>query len=393
MKRRSFIQTSVAGLAGLGAAAAGGNRLLGGAAEDRPKGKSFITRKLGKTGLVLPVVSFGVMNSDSSDLVRAALDGGIVHLDTANGYQRGKNEEMIGGVLKGRPRSSYVLATKVPGIPRDRNTGLFSAETSAETFLQSFDTSLKRLGLEYVDILYLHNVLKRESVLFEPLMKALEKIKAEGRAHFVGVSCHGNEHEVIRAVIEGKFHDVVLSGYNFRKNNLPQLDAAIADAVKAGIGIIAMKTLAGGFWDEERLQPINTAAALKFALNNPNITTAIPGCTTFEQLKANLDVGRDITMTPQDMKDLKLDKTTGGLYCQQCGACLSQCRQSLPVPSLMRGYMYAAGYRNIELARDVVAEAGVSGNPCGDCEACAVACAMRFDIKSRMTGLAEILRA
>lgn len=391
MKRRSFIQTSVAGLAGIGATAAAGGRLLG-FSDEKPKmsASGFITRKLGKTGYVLPVVSLGVMNSDNPELVRAALDGGMIHLDTANGYQRGTNEGMIGAVLKGRPRASYVIATKVQGIPRDRTTGLFSAETTGETWLKNFDVSLKRLELDYVDIIYLHNVTKRESVLFEPLMKALEKVKAAGRAKFIGVSTHGNEHEVIRAVLEGKFHDVVLSGYNFRKTNLAELDAAIAEATKAGIGIVAMKTLAGGFWDDERQQPINTRAALKFALNNPNITTAIPGCTTFDQLKANLEVGKDITLTPQEIKDLKLDTKTGGFYCQQCSRCLPQCPQNLPIPSLMRGYMYARGYQNVDLAKDVMAEAGVTGNPCGGCESCAVKCAMRFDIKSRVTSLSAL---
>jgi predicted aldo/keto reductase-like oxidoreductase len=391
MKRRSFIRDGVTGLAGVGALGALGKRgrafVLG--AETSP-GKKFITRRLGRTGYVLPVVSLGVMNSNNPDLVRAALDGGIVHLDTANGYQRGTNETMIGKVLAGRPRDSYVIATKVPGIPRDRNTGLFSPETKAETFLTMFDTSLKRLGLEYVNILYLHNVLKRESVVFEPLLKALQKVKADGRAKFIGVSTHGGEPEVIRAVIETGVHDVVLSGYNFRKTYLPELDAAIADAVKAGIGIVAMKTLAGGYWDEERQQPINARAALKWALSNPNITTAIPGMTTFDQLQADLEVAKDLTLTPAEIKDLRLDQKTGGLYCQQCGTCLGQCPEGLPIPTLMRGYMYAYGYRNLDLARDVVAEMGLPRDPCANCETCAVSCPMRFDVKSRVSSVSAL---
>lgn len=391
MKRRLFIRNGVAGLAGVGALGALGARgrafVLG---QGAPQGSKLITRRLGRTGHVLPVVSLGVMNSNNPDLVRAALDGGIIHLDTANGYQRGTNETMIGKVLAGRPRDSYVIATKVPGIPRDRNTGVFSAETKAETFLAMFDTSLKRLGLEYVDILYLHNVTKKESVVFEPLLKALQKVKADGRAKFIGVSTHGGEPEVIRAVVETGVHDVVLSGYNFRKTDLAGLDAAIAAAAKAGIGIVAMKTMAGGYWDEERQQPINVKAALKWALNNPNITTAIPGMTTFDQLQADLDVAKDITLTPAEIKDLKLDTKTGGLYCQQCGTCLGQCRRGLPIPTLMRGYMYAYGYRNMDLAKDVVAEMGVPKDPCGNCESCPVKCTMRFDVKARVSSVSVL---
>ena len=390
MKRRSFISTGVASLAGAGVlGASGAGRKLFGMSGKAAPAKAFITRKLGKTGLVLPVVSMGVMNSDNPDLVRAALDGGIVHLDTAHGYQRGTNEGMIGKVVAGRPRDSFVVATKVQGVPRDRQTGLFSPETKAETFLQMFDTSLQRFGLPYVDILYLHNVLKRESVLFEPLLEALQKVKKEGKARFIGVSTHGGMTEVIRAVLEAKVHDVVLTTYNYRVAGLAELDAAIADAVKAGVGIVAMKTMGGRFRDEEGQEPINIKAALKWALNNPNITTAIPGMTTFDQLAVDLEVASDITLTPEEIADLKAT-TTGGLFCQQCGTCLPQCPRQVPIRELMRGYMYAYGYRNAELAREVKAEAGVSGNPCGDCERCAVSCAMRFDIKSRVTSLSAL---
>ncbi len=58
----------------------------------------------------------GVQQSDNPNLLRAALDAGIVHLDTGHIYSRGRNEEMIGGVIKGRPRDSFVIATKVKVI-------------------------------------------------------------------------------------------------------------------------------------------------------------------------------------------------------------------------------------------------------------------------------------
>ncbi|MBN2244775.1 MAG: aldo/keto reductase, partial [Candidatus Aminicenantes bacterium] len=96
------------------------------------KERKFIYRTLGNTGIKLPVVSMGVMNADNPNLVAAALDAGIVMLDTAWGYQRGNNEKMIGEVIKDRPRDSFVIATKVPGMPRDRRTGLFTSETNGD---------------------------------------------------------------------------------------------------------------------------------------------------------------------------------------------------------------------------------------------------------------------
>jgi aryl-alcohol dehydrogenase-like predicted oxidoreductase len=392
LDRRSFLKTGLAGVAGAGALSTMPSTLRG---RDRQgtAGKPVV-RPLGKTGLALPVVSMGVMNSNNDNLIRAALDGGIVHLDTAHGYQRGTNEGAIGQVLKGRRRDSFVIATKVPGEPRDRQ-GNFSFETKAEAFLDKVNLSLERLGLEYVDILYLHNVQTRESVLFEPLLKALDEVKKSGKARFIGVSTHSNEHGVIRAALEGKVHDVVLLGYNFRKTNLAEIDAAMADGVKAGLGFVAMKTLAGGFWDRERKEPINTKAALKWALQNPNITTAIPGMTAFDQLEQNLAVMTDIALTAQEKTDLKLGQTDAppGLYCQGCQECVSQCPRELPLPDLMRSYMYAYGYKNLGAAYDLVASLGVGQNPCLGCGRCSVRCTMGFDVRGRATDIARLQSA
>jgi uncharacterized protein len=398
--RRSFLKNGLIGAAGLAASSALPSSLTAGQkAFKAPAGKAkesgFITRKLGKTGITLPIVSMGVMNSNNENLIKAALDAGIVHLDTANGYQRGTNETVIGKVLQGRPRDAYFLATKVPGEPRDRQTGNFSAETTGDAWLRNFDISLQRLGLEYVDIIYLHNVQTREAVLFEPLMKALESVKKAGKARFIGVTSHSNEHDVIRAALEAKIYDVVLSGYNFRKTNLAELDAAIAEAAKAGIGIIAMKTLAGGYWDRARTEPINVKAALKWALSNLNITTAIPGMTSFDQLELNLQVMTDFKLTDQEKADLKLGapQASGGLYCQGCNECSGQCPKNLPIPSLMRGYMYAYGYRNLGEAYDLVSSLGVPANPCADCSTCTVKCAMGFDVRERASALARLQAA
>ena len=144
--------------------------------ETRKDQRKFTYRTLGKTGVKLPVITMGVMNSDNPNLIRAALDSEMVHLDTAHGYMRGKNEEVIGGVIKGRPRDSFVIGTKIY-LPRDESTGLPKETATEQFFLSRLDTSLKRLGLDYVDNLYHHNVWKRESALYEPALKALEKAK------------------------------------------------------------------------------------------------------------------------------------------------------------------------------------------------------------------------
>ncbi len=384
LNRREFLKVGLTGLVATGVGsllladdkkkAADKQKKPQNTSEPQPPGgrrEGYIYRTLGRTGVVLPIVSMGVMNADNPELVRAALDAGLVHLDTANVYQRGRNEEMIGQVIKGRPRDSFFIATKVK---------------EDEKFMELFDISLQRLGLDYVDILYLHNLSKRDNVLKPENLEVMEKAKKSGKARFIGVSTHSNEPEVIRAAIEAKIYDVVLTGYNFRKDYIKDLDAAIAEAAAAGVGIIAMKTMAGAFWDRQRTQPINTKAALKWALNNPNITTAIPGMTTFDQLKSNLEVVKDIKLTPEELYDLKLGEAQNmaGLYCQGCQRCVPQCPKALPIPEMMRAYMYAYGYKNLGAAHELVSSLDLPENPCAGCEQCSVRCAFRFDVRERM---------
>ena len=118
----------------------------------------IIKRKLGKTGLELPIVSYGVMRADSPALLKAAFDEGIVYFDTAHSYQGGNNEEMIGEVFKEIPRDSIVLSTKIKPEEMDRATGEIGPGTTSKIFLERLNTSLKRLKKDYVDILYIHSL-------------------------------------------------------------------------------------------------------------------------------------------------------------------------------------------------------------------------------------------
>jgi predicted aldo/keto reductase-like oxidoreductase len=388
--RRRFIKSGILGLAGTAAGSVflkADPRYFGQPREEKEK---FIYRTLGKTGFKLPVVSMGVMNADNPNLVAAALDSGIVLLDTAHGYQKGKNEEMIGGVIKDRKRDSFVLATKV-AYQKDRKTGLYPPDKDVQSFEDEFNISLKRLDLDYVDILYIHGISVKETVFFEPALKFLEKVKKEGKARFVGFTTHRNEHEMLDAAVECGIYDVVLTAYNFRQNNKEEIGEAMARAAKAGIGIVAMKTGAGVYWDKERQEPINMRAALKWALQNENVNTSIPGFTAFDQMELDLSVMADLTLTAEEKTDLRLveGKAHAGLYCQQCGTCQEQCPSNVDVPSLMRSYMYAYGYKNLSLAHSTIEELG-SHMPCSSCGSCSVLCPNGFDVPKKVQDIIRL---
>ena len=107
--RRNFLKSSLIG--------AGGALIAKPAISSttpREGNEKVITRTLGKTGLQLPVLSMGVMRSDNPRLVTAAMDSGIIFFDTAYGYQKGKNEEMLGEVFKDYQRDNIIIQTKIP---------------------------------------------------------------------------------------------------------------------------------------------------------------------------------------------------------------------------------------------------------------------------------------
>ncbi len=389
LDRRSFLKQSLTGLAAIGATAGYGMGAAQAKTESAAAAKPIV-RTLGKTGLKMPVVSMGVMNADNPAVVQAALETGIVMLDTAHGYQRGRNEQMIGEVVKGRPRDSYMIMTKVPGPNREKAMQGLDSAALQKAYLERFDLSLQRLGLEHVEVLYLHNNSSADHVKNPDMIAALQTAKKSGKARFIGITTHSNEPAVIRATIEAKAYDVILTAYNFRQDHREEVRKAVAEAAAAGIGVVAMKTQAGAYWDKEKLQPINMRAALKWVLNDPNVTTAIPGFTTFDQLKEDWSVVTDIAITPQELKDLHFGEQVAGLYCQQCGQCVAGCPKGLPIPDLMRGYMYAYGYRNLQAAHELVGSLELDGEACGSCASCSAVCAKGFDIADRVKDISRL---
>lgn len=353
----------------------------------------IIYRTLGKTGIRVPVISMGVMRADNPSLVRACLDNGITLFDTANGYQGGRNERMLGEVFRDYDRNSIILATKVKPAGVERRTGLPSDDTTAEDFLQKFEESMERLQMDYVDILYLHDASSVEMVNHKEITGLMKDLKRKGRVRFIGVSTHSNEPEVIDAMVEAGFWDVVLTKYNFSISYLDRLETSIKRAAEAGIGVVAMKTMSGGFLDRERTQPVNATAAFRWALQNENIHTTIPGMTSFDMLEENLKVLVDIKMTENDRNAIKIASSGPGLFCTSCNSCLKKCRQSLPVPDLMRAYMYAYGYANIEKAHELLCELDTASDPCTDCNDCAIDdCTKQFDIKSKITDISRLIK-
>jgi predicted aldo/keto reductase-like oxidoreductase len=362
--------------------------------EQPPK---IIYRTLGRTQLRIPIVSFGVMNSDSPDLIQRSLDMGINHLDTAHVYLRGNSERVIGEVLKrSGGRDKVYVATKM-ALNQDEDKKVFVLKgnegipaATEENLFKQLETSLERLRTDYVDILYLHSCDSPQMVTYEPLMNAMVKVKKQGKARFLGISTHTDVVNVIRSTTDAEIYDVVLAAYNYVQEEKEEIKQAIAYAAGKGVGVVAMKTQGGARLQKDPDTEINHQAALKWVLNDENVCTTIPGMTTFEQLDINMGVMNDLTLTEQEQRDLQLAASMRGtLFCQNCRSCVPTCANNVAVPDLMRAYMYSAGYGNYIQARITIAELPEKKglNVCHECSACSASCRRGIDIGSRVNSL------
>ena len=388
LSRRDFITATAAGIVGAGLASMPGRKALAG--EKKKTGGKFITRKLGRTGLELPIVSMGALNIDSPGILKAAYDKGVRHIDTASGYHAGRNEEIVGEIVKKEGiRKDLVIGTKI-FVPNQRK-GLDPEKVPAK-MMKHTDDSLERLQMDYVDIMYVHVAKSAEEINDEAMIEGMKQIKKSGKARFIGVSTHENMTEVLNAVAAGGVYDVVLHTINFTLADDAEFMKAVRNAHGKGVGLIAMKTQAGGKLikdDEEALKTYTgetiATAALKWVLAHEEITTAIPSYKTFEHMEQDVAVGYDLTLSSDEKKFLseKLETLKTGMgFCRQCHICSSTCPGGADIASLMRTHMYAARYSDFHMARTMIDQIGkargIAG--CVACGSCSAICAHGVDI-------------
>ena len=306
-------------------------------------------RVLGRTGLKVSALSFGVMRLTDPTVLLKALDLGVNFFDTAHRYQNGNNEKMLGSVLKEYGRDKVLIATKIP--PYQKRLG-FSVQNDPEEMQNMMDESLRRLQTDYVDVLFLHSIKDAKWPGNENLLTFLEKQKKSGKARFVGISFHAKGDTYVNIVDEAlktDFYDVFLATLNFKSPS--EHVEALRLARSRQVGVIAMKTQAGGYEKGIRNDLTPHQAALKWALDQNFVDCAIPGMVNREQLVQNMAV-MDKKMSIDDRR--LLDDYYASIkdhYCINCGACDASCEKGVDIQSIHRFLMYWEGYGDRELAR------------------------------------------
>lgn len=269
------------------------------------------TRPLGRTGLQLPILSFGASSlgqefrqvdvSEALAAVHAALDCGMNYIDTSPFYGRGMSEVLLGVALRDVPRDRYVLSTKLGRYSKSHFD--FSARRVAE----SVDISLERLGVEHIEIMLCHDIefVNMQQIVDETL-PALRKEQAKGKVGFIGVS--GYPMKMFRFILDQTDLDVVLSYNHYTLQNTMYADL-LPYLRQKGVGAMNAAPFSARLLTNATLPPWHKATpfvretcaraaahcqragvdiaqlALQFSLEHPEITTCITGSASPQRVR------------------------------------------------------------------------------------------------------------
>jgi len=343
---------------------------------------------LGKTGLEITKFVFGSMITSDQTVIERAFDIGVNCFTTARDYQRGNNERLLGAAPKGK-RDKVILSTETVDM-------MWRPKTEKETreyVLDNLNTSLKELQTDYVDLFFLHQ--KNEpSWIPDEVVEAVRIAKKQGKIRHAGITTHALP-KMAQYLVKSDLFEAVIPMYNFTMD--AEMHAAAKKVHDAGIGVIAMKVLAGGLRSRNPLPQFKragaVAAALKWAINNPDVDAAVTSVTDVEQLEENVRaVSETFTESERQLLAAALEQF-GPNYCRLCGRCSGTCAKDLPIPEILRCGMYAEGYGQFALGRGKFLElpAGLRGGSCGECSSCSVRCAYGLKVAEKVRHTFELL--
>ena len=270
--------------------------------------------RLGKSDLYVMPLTLGCMSlpldlNESSKIIDYALDKGINHLDTADLYQFGENEKMIGEIIKHR-RENIILTTKV-GNHFDSKKQSWYWDPSKEYIQSAVDASLQRLQTDYIDLYLLHGGTSDDPI--DETVEAFEQLKQVGKIRAYGIS--SIRPNVIKEYVRKSKIDAVMMQYNMLDRRPEEF---LDDLHENDISVLARGPLAKGMlsnhsekyieekgkdgyleYTGQELKAINSkfrneneslnSVALRYVLHHPAVKSAVFGARTVEQLMTNLD--------------------------------------------------------------------------------------------------------
>jgi uncharacterized protein len=341
----------------------------------------IVYRTLGKTGLKVSGVGYGIGFKPVPEVVARAIELGINYFDTSRDY--GDSESIFAGVIKGK-RDKIHIATKSPSRKK-------------ADILKDLDTSLQALGTDYVDIWHLH-ARDTPSAIPDEALEAMAQCKKSGKARFLGFSCH-DPNNMVDFLIKTEVFDVMQTTYSWPIGGRYR-DEAITKLNKAGIGVIAMKVVVGltglnlkGFDNPPASKGEGPLAGIKWVLKNPAIGTTVPFMQRIPELEMNIRAMSE-PYTPKDEKLLYvMDEQIRPLYCRMCYECKGKCPKGMPVTDVLRYLAYNdfAGNYHQALANFRNLPKEIREVRCNDCSDCVIKCPNGVAVRDRLMRAQQLL--
>jgi len=338
---------------------------------ETPSVKSY--RGIGKTGLKMSDISFGAGKLSAASMVLRAVDSGINYFDTAPDY--GQSEKTIGEVMSRIPREKVIIASKF--CRPAPYPGHLPLGTKKKDYIASVDGSLSRMNTDYLDFCLVHAIgemnkdldAEKKRLLDDEMLEAAAGLKKAGKIRFLGTSSHGpnNMEDLLMTAVRSGHFDMIQPSFNFMK--FPKLPEVMKEAYKRGIGVIAMKTLAGA--KEMKVEGTGeefSHAAFKWVLKYPEVSGLIVTMNTAADMELYLKAsGKQFTSADQRI----LDRYVGlysGEYCRTgCGECQGACAAGVEIASIMRYRMYFRDYGMEKRAMESYALLKNKATPCLGC--------------------------
>ena len=350
ISRRDFLKTAtIAGAASIG-------DTLGKPVMASQSQATMPTRSFGKTGIDVPILSFGgSLNTSLSMLVlRQAVNWGVTYWDTANTYMGGRSEKGMGKYFEKFPadRKRIFLVTKT-----------HAWDTAGMS--QDLNLSLERMQTDYVDLFFMHSV-RSGSELTNDKKAWAEKQKAAGKIRLFGFSTHSNMETCMLAASGLGWIDGIMMRYNYRLMHTDEMQRAMDACAKAGIGLTAMKSQDGGQvkTDTETEHKLagrflkkgftDAQAKLKAVWEQPNIASICTEMPNMTLLMSNVAAAMDKTKLSTREMNL-LQQYADETHSDYCTGCVDNCEPvvagEIPIGDVMRYLMYARSYGDRQRAR------------------------------------------
>ena len=328
---------------------------------------------LGKTGLEISRLGFGGIPIQKIDaegtkkLIKSLIEANVNFIDTARGYT--VSEEYLGFALEG-VRDKFILATK-------------SMARTKEAMSADVETSLKNLRTNYIDLYQIHNPNESdlEKVMAEGgALEALLQAKAEGKIGHIGITLHSAD--LFKKALDLPWVETIMFPYNIVETQGEEL---IKKCGEKNIGFIAMKPLAGGAIDSAK-------TAIRFILNNENVTVVIPGMADQKEISQNVSAVLDSSpLTKEETEEIsKIKNELGTNFCRRCNYC-APCTAGINISGVFLFEGYYTRYNLKEWALNRYSQMQKTAVDCVDCGVCETRCPYNLPIREMLKNAVKVM--